>query len=118
MITVQFRYGTDNLGYLVHGDEYALAVDGGAVMEMVDYLGRNKLKLVFVTNTHSHGDHTCGNRELIRLSGAEFLDVKNLPEMGSIGLEDMLINIFHTPGHTADSVCFRFGDAINRRYPV
>lgn len=112
MITVQFRYGTDNLGYLVHGDKYALAVDGGAVGEMVDYLDRNKLKLKFVTNTHSHGDHTCGNKKLLKFTGAEFLDLKNLPEKGGIGLEGIVIHVMHTPGHTTDSVCFRFDDIL------
>lgn len=112
MTVVQFRYGNDNLGYLVHGLEYAMAVDGGAVNEIIDYLKQNNLKLKYVTNTHSHGDHTCGNLELLRQSGAEFLAVKELPEAGCISLEGNAIRIISTPGHTADSVCFLCDDVL------
>ena len=106
MKTVQFRYGKDNLGYLIHGREYAIAVDGGAVGEIIHYLKDKRLKLEFVTNTHSHGDHTCGNRELLGVTGAEFIDVETLPELGSIQLESSEIEVIPTPGHTADSICF------------
>ncbi len=112
MKTVQFRYGKDNLGYLIHGQEYAMAVDGGAVGEIIHYLRDNSLKLEFVTNTHSHGDHTCGNRELLGITGAEFLDVGTLPELGSIGLEGSEIKVIPTPGHTSDSLCFLFDDVL------
>ncbi len=112
MTVVQLRYGEDNLGYLIHGEEHAIAVDGGAVDEILLYLGQNKLQLKYVTNTHTHGDHTCGNRELLRQSNAEFLDVKELPEAGIISLENNIINVIHTPGHTADSVCFQFDDVL------
>lgn len=106
--TVQFRYGTDNLGYLIHGDTDALAIDGGACKEMMDYLSSRKLRLKYVTNTHSHGDHTCGNSSLLKLSGAEFIDVKDLPELKKIDLEGNSIRVYHTPGHTTDSVCFYY----------
>ncbi len=112
MTVVQFRYGKDNLGYLIHGKVYAIAIDGGAVDEIMLYLGQNNLQLNYVTNTHSHGDHTCGNRELLRRSGAEFLEVKELPEAGFISLEENRIIVIHTPGHTGDSVCFLFDDVL------
>lgn len=112
MKAVQFRYGTDNMAYLLHGVEDAIAVDGGAVNEIIHYLKQNNLKLRYVTNTHSHGDHTCGNRELLRQSSAEFLDVKELPGAGYISLEGQAIRIINTPGHSADSVCFYYEDVL------
>lgn len=108
MKTVQFRYGADNLGYLVHGKEYALVVDGGAVKEIRDYLFQNKLVLKYVTNTHSHGDHTCGNRELIAIHEADYVDVESPHGINKINLEGNSIRVMHTPGHTADSVCFYY----------
>jgi hypothetical protein len=34
----QFRYSSDNLGYLVHGAKSAMAIDGGAVEDIHDYV--------------------------------------------------------------------------------
>ena len=39
----QFRYGADNLGYLVYGAESAMAVDGGAADEILAFLGEHQL---------------------------------------------------------------------------
>jgi hydroxyacylglutathione hydrolase len=33
----QFRYSADNLGYLVYGKKEAMAIDGGAVDEMLAF---------------------------------------------------------------------------------
>ncbi len=106
--TVQFRYGTDNLGYLVRGKTGAIAVDGGAVDDILFYLKQEGLVLEFVTNTHSHSDHTCGNKALLAGTDATLLPVSDLPEMGSLYLEGNEIRIIHTPGHTLDSVCFSY----------
>ncbi|PIE51870.1 hydroxyacylglutathione hydrolase [Candidatus Fermentibacteria bacterium] len=105
---VQFRYGKDNLGYLLHGKAGAIAVDGGAVDEMLAFLNENELELLMVTNTHSHGDHTCGNKALVEATGAVLIPVSELPEMRELVLEKQRIRILHTPGHTDDSVCFSY----------
>lgn len=107
--TVQFRYGSDNFGYLVRGKKSAVAVDGGAVDTICRYLEEEGLVLETVTNTHTHGDHTCGNTELIQRTGANFVPVSELPGMGSLVLEGNVIKVIHTPGHTQDSVCFSHG---------
>lgn len=60
----QFRYSIDNLGYLVYGLKSAMAVDGGAVGEILDFVRIHNLHLKYVTNTHSHMDHTVGNQGL------------------------------------------------------
>ena len=57
----QFRYGADNLGYLVYEAQSAMAIDGGAVAEIIAFLGEHRLALKYVANTHDHPDHTCGN---------------------------------------------------------
>ena len=36
----QFRYSSDNLGYLVYGNETALAIDGGAGRAILDFWKR------------------------------------------------------------------------------
>ena len=108
----QFRYATDNLGYLVYGNNHAMAVDGGAVDEMLAFTENHNLTLRYVTNTHSHMDHTVGNQELLDRSSATFIDVNTLITNGQFEMEGTRIKIFHTPGHTADSVCFYFGNIL------
>ncbi len=102
----QFRYSADNLGYLIYGERYALAIDGGAPGQMLQFMEEHCLELRIITNTHSHGDHTCGNRELAAATDAEFINVGELPSRGTLPLEGSSVGIIHTPGHTADSVCF------------
>ena len=102
----QFRYSSDNLGYLIYGEKTALAIDGGAVEQILSFIEEHCLELRIITNTHSHGDHTCGNKELIEATEAELINVGELPSRGTLQLEGSHIDIIHTPGHTADSVCF------------
>jgi len=103
----QFPYGRDNLGYLVYGDNEAMAVDGGAVEDVLSFLEREGLSLSLVTNTHSHGDHTCGNRGLLEATGADHVTVSELLSLAAVRLEDETLDVIHTPGHTADSVCLQ-----------
>ncbi len=109
MKAVQFRYSKDNLGYLVCSGTWAAAIDGGAVDGIITYLRDNGLRLRYVTNTHTHSDHTCGNSELLRRTGAEFVDAGR---QAGLELNGELFNVIHTPGHTADSVCFHFEDTL------
>jgi hydroxyacylglutathione hydrolase len=103
----QFRYSSDNLAYLIHGEQDAIAIDGGAVEEILSYLSSNRLKLVRVANTHDHPDHTPGNRHLIKKSGAPLLSPMDAVKEKEIALEGTAIEVMHTPGHTTDSVTFR-----------
>jgi len=103
----QFRYGSDNLSYLIYGKKLALAIDGGAVDEILSFVRTAGLELYYVTNTHAHPDHTSGNRELLERSEALFCDHSGLPDKGGIVLEDEKVRVFHTPGHTDDSVTFQ-----------
>jgi hydroxyacylglutathione hydrolase len=102
----QFRYAHDNLGYLIHGGTTALAIDGGAVGEMLSFTRERGLKLVYVMNTHDHADHTPGNGALLCGSGAMLLADADLPDGHRIDLDGSAVQVIHTPGHTYDSKCF------------
>jgi len=104
----QFRYGADNLGYLVYGETSAVAIDGGAAEAILSFLAEHNLKLVYVTNTHSHMDHLVGNRALLDQTDARYLDFDALMAGGEIEIDGEPLNLTHTPGHTRDSVCFYF----------
>lgn len=102
----QFRYGSDNLGYLLCGRGEALAVDGGAVEEMLAFLQRRGLSLKGIAQTHDHPDHTCGNQRLREATGAPVLSREALLREGGVFLEGHFVPVLPAPGHTADSVVF------------
>ena len=93
----QFRYGTDNFAYIIHGKTQAMAIDGGAWEEILSFLKTNNLSLEFVTNTHSHYDHTPGNDHLLKATRADFLNFATLPDNHKIII---------------DSVCFYTGNCL------
>ncbi len=103
----QFRYhGDNNLGYLLYAEGEAMAIDGGAAAEMTSFLDERRLTLKYVTNTHSHPDHTPGNAELTRHTGAQTLSPREAVKKGTILLGGEDIRVIPTPGHTEDSICF------------
>jgi len=106
----QFRYGADNLGYLVFDNTSAIAVDAGAVADMTDFAEKHHITIAWVTNTHLHPDHTRGNDQILEKTGAAFLDCRNLAEGRQIQLDHESLNIIATPGHTHDSICFAADD--------
>ena len=108
----QFRYGTDNFAYIIHGKAQAMAIDGGAWKEILSFLKDNDLTLEFITNTHSHYDHTPGNDQLLKATGAIFLNSATLPDNHKIIIEGETVLVYRTPGHTDDSVCFHTGDIL------
>lgn len=108
----QFRYSLDNLGYLVYGKNEAMAIDGGAVEQIQAFVDGKGLKLKYVTNTHSHADHTMGTSDLVKKLNAKYQDHKSLVEKKELFLEDRKIEVLHTPGHTSDSVCFYTGSCL------
>jgi len=108
----QFRYASDNLGYLISGERSALAVDGGAVDEILEFLKIQRLELVCVTNTHAHYDHMMGNDELLKHSQATYLKPNELAEKREMRLEGEKILIYATPGHTEDAICLHTGNIL------
>lgn len=61
-----------------------------------------------VVVTHQHPDHAEGAAELARLAGAPLLAHAELADRVPIGSASVLV----TPGHTADSICLRWGTAV------
>ncbi len=105
----QFRYASDNFGYLVFHKGHGIAIDGGAVDPIIAFGRENGISIDFVTNTHTHADHTIGTKALLNRSDAEFIDCRHLKEGGVIPLGDDIIKVEKTPGHTMDSVVFAAG---------
>ena len=108
----QFCYSADNFAYVIYGDIAAGVVDGGAVEKILAFLADRNLTLEFIANTHQHADHTVGTGRLKDRTGAAVLDSQTLRKRKEIELEGQKITVLETPGHTADSLCFYFGDVL------
>ncbi|MBC8247199.1 MAG: hydroxyacylglutathione hydrolase [Deltaproteobacteria bacterium] len=104
----QFRYASDNLGYLIFGHHTAVAIDGGAVSDIVAFLSEKGLRLAYATNTHDHADHTAGTKDLLKQTDAAYIDIPTVRQQKAIEIEGEAIQVLHTPGHTMDSVTFHF----------
>lgn len=102
----QFRYSMDNFGYLIYGQEAAIIVDGGAVDALLAFIDDHDLALRYVVNTHDHQDHTVGTQAILDRTDAQYLDNNTLRAEGTVTLENETIRVYHTPGHTGDSVSF------------
>ncbi len=110
MIVKQLPYSTDNLGYFLYTANQGIAIDAGAVQETIEFAKKNKISIKYVTNTHSHHDHTSGNKEMLRQTDAQFIDCRKIKSDESLSLDEEVLNIIFTPGHTDDSITFQADD--------
>jgi glyoxylase-like metal-dependent hydrolase (beta-lactamase superfamily II) len=120
MIIIQIEMGyMDNFSYLVGSEKTreALVIDPGSdVGRILDISKKEHLKIVTIINTHGHGDHTAGNKQLKALTGAKImihaLDADRysqadvlLNDERTLKLGDITFEIIHTPGHTPGGIC-------------
>jgi glyoxylase-like metal-dependent hydrolase (beta-lactamase superfamily II) len=91
-----------------------IIVDPSWDLEVIfEYIMKNALKINFIINTHSHFDHTIGNEQVAKLTGAKIMQHTSSPLHKDSALEDgdritfgnSTIDIIHTPGHSKDSIC-------------
>jgi hydroxyacylglutathione hydrolase len=79
---------------------------------MLAFVEKQRLHIRFVTNTHSHHDHTQGNDRILYKTGAEFIDCRRLAHGGHIPVGQNNLMVYKTPGHTNDCVTFQAGNAL------
>ena len=106
----QFRYRTDNLGYVIYHGSHAMAVDGGAVSAILGFLAEAGLNLAAATVTHGHPDHVTGTDALVRETGAHLLRFSNLDVEDQVPVGELAVRVIPTPGHSGDDVCFAAED--------
>ena len=112
----QIQQHGDNFSYLIADDttrEAAVVDSSFNAGEIARVIQAENLKVEYIISTHGHSDHTAGNAELRSIFKAKTVAHKlsridacvkvedgTIISIGSISME-----VIHTPGHTADSVC-------------
>ncbi|MCX2980660.1 MBL fold metallo-hydrolase [Halieaceae bacterium IMCC14734] len=111
--------------YFLACEETCMAVVIDPEETLLDrYLGlaaQEGVRLHYVLDTHTHADHFSGGKELAqrlriplimhRNSPAPFVDMR-VDDGEKINLGKLSLNLIHTPGHTADSLCVLVKDRV------
>ncbi|KAI9830480.1 MAG: hypothetical protein M1826_004717 [Phylliscum demangeonii] len=119
----------NNYAYLVVDEptQEAVIIDPANPAEVLPVLQAQveakKIRLKGIFNTHHHGDHAGGNREMLQhftglpvTGGADCDAVTRTPKNGEefkIG-QNISVTALHTPCHTQDSICYFVRDGDHR----
>ncbi len=84
--------------------------------EVLAAIDARRVKVAYILNTHSHADHTAGNRAVRERTGAKIVAHRSTPEAPDLPVDDggtfragpLEIRVVHVPGHTPDSVLYIF----------
>ena len=117
MLLFQILVGNlKNFTYVI-GDEtekVGIVIDPSWNLDRVmSTIRRNNLDIKYIFNTHSHWDHTIGNKEIANRTGARIIAHECAPAYKDVSAKDndvvevgnLKFKIFHTPGHCPDSIC-------------
>jgi len=111
--------GDRNYAYLVadEGTKEAAIVDPGYDgKRLVDLVAERGLKLKYVLNTHSHGDHTGDNAVVTKATGARLAAFGRgdapLADGDVLAVGALELKIIHTPGHTGEDICILVEDKL------
>lgn len=114
------RVGKGCLSYVVaSGGEAAIIDPTSNVQEYIDFAAARGLRITKVVDTHAHADHVSGSRMLVEATGAEYhapdevgpkVPHVSVVEAKPIRVGNAELRPIATPGHTAGSTTYLFGD--------
>ncbi len=105
-----------NFTYILEDEETseAIVIDPSwDLQDVLQTIKRNNLKVKYIVNTHNHFDHTIGNDALVKATAAKIIQHKDSTLKHDIAVSDgdkikfgkSELTVFHTPGHSKDSMC-------------
>ena len=105
-----------NFTYVVEDDETseAIVIDPSWDLDEIEQvIKRNDLKIKYIVNTHHHFDHTLGNQAMAESTGAPIIQHEESELENDIKVKDgdvikfgnSELRVYHTPGHSKDSIC-------------
>ena len=113
----QIQVGSmQNFTYILEDEDTdtAIVLDPSWDLEEIQkVIEKNNLKVKYIVNTHHHFDHTIGNEHLTKITGAKIIQhnastLKNdmtVSDGDKIKFGNSELTVFHTPGHSKDSMC-------------
>ncbi len=113
----QFEVGDmQNFTYLLEDEDTgeAIVIDPSwDLPDIIQTTERNNLKVKYIVNTHYHFDHTIGNDFMVKSTGAQIIQHKAsaIKHDMAVSAGDKIkfgnseVTVFHTPGHSKDSMC-------------
>lgn len=93
--------------------EAAIIDPSWEIEKVVDTLKRNRWRVKYIVNTHTHFDHVLGNDQMAALTGAKIVQHKDstlgkdvsVADGDTISIGGLMVRIIHTPGHSPESMC-------------
>jgi glyoxylase-like metal-dependent hydrolase (beta-lactamase superfamily II) len=113
----QFQVGNmENFTYILEDEESGEAIildPSWNLDEIQKEIVRRDLKIKYIVNTHHHFDHTLGNEAMAKETTAQILQYEastlkhdiSLVDRQKIKFGNSELTVFHTPGHSKDSIC-------------
>ena len=118
------------------GASYLLGCGGKASGAVIDPMGtvepyledaaRLGLNILFVIDTHVHADHRSSARELAAKTGAKYVlhesvtaqfDFHAIRDGDELELGNVVLSVWHTPGHTPEHLCILVTDRTRASEP-
>ena len=107
---------TDNYSYITYNEksDEAIIVDPSEEKPLLEFLRKNRLKLIAILITHHHADHTSGIIEIKKNYDVEVFTpnkkingtTKHIRDNDKIMLNFIDFEVISTPGHTLDHVVY------------
>ena len=105
-----------NFTYLIIDNEekeIAIVDPSWDLEKIFEIINKNKYKVTYIINTHSHFDHVLGNDQIIAITKCKVIQHKNSLEKHDISVNDgdkfmigkTIVQVLFTPGHSKDSIC-------------
>jgi len=105
-----------NFTYVVEdeGTGEAIIIDPSwDLIEIELIIKRNNLKVKYIVNTHHHFDHTLGNEGMVNSTNAKIIQHQHSELKHDMSVKDgdiiefggSKLTVYHTPGHSKDSIC-------------